>query len=48
MKITDSNNQVHTDTVTFEVNLIDFTFSGAAQNNSMAIDANNSLNFNIS
>ncbi|GAL77332.1 fibronectin type III domain protein [Algibacter lectus] len=45
--VTDSNNQSHTSQVTFNVENIDFTFSGAPQQNTIEVRETTSLNFNI-
>ncbi len=45
--VTDSNSQSHTSQVTFDVENIDFSFSGASQQNTIEVDETTNLNFTI-
>ncbi|MEP5340211.1 MAG: hypothetical protein ABJL44_01100, partial [Algibacter sp.] len=47
VSVTDSNNQTKTSRVTFDVDNIDFSFSGAPQQNTIETGAHTNLNFNI-
>jgi hypothetical protein len=47
IEVKDNNNLVHTSTVVFNVNQIDYTFTGAAQSNSIFVNGTTPINFDV-